>query len=67
MKTDIKKVKVFAPKWWNPLFWLLVVVAPILGILLGTIAGAAYGMLIGYEKGLNTANRKMHHINATLS
>ena len=66
MKTDIKKVKVFAPKWWNPLFWLVVVLAPVLGMVLGMVAGTFCGLLIGYEKGLETAHGKMHQINAKL-
>ncbi|MBQ8454227.1 MAG: hypothetical protein IJ537_02635 [Bacteroidaceae bacterium] len=64
MKTDIKKVKAFAPKWWNPLFWLVVVLAPVFGMVAGTIGGAFCGLLIGYEKGLETASGKMHQINA---
>ena len=70
MKTDIKQVKVFAAKWWNPLFWLLVVIAPVLGPVLGIILGGVYGafcgLLIGYEKGLNEAGNKLNKFLATL-
>lgn len=66
MKTDIKQVNVLAPKWWNPLFWLVVVLAPVFGIIAGTVAGAFYGLLIGYEKGLKTAGNKLHEIIAKL-
>ena len=62
MKTDIKQVNVLAPKWWNPLFWLVVVLAPVFGIIAGTVAGAFCGLLIGYEKGLETASNKLHKI-----
>lgn len=68
MKT--KKVNLLAPKWWNPLFWLVVVLAPvlgpILGIIIGGVYGAFYGLLIGYEKGLNTAENKLNKFLATL-
>ena len=47
MKTDIKQVNVLAPKWWNPLFWLVVVLAPVFGIIAGTVGGAFCGLLIG--------------------
>ena len=66
MKTDIKQVNVLAPKWWNPLFWLVVVLAPVFGIIAGTVSGAFYGFLIGYEKGLETAGDKFHKIIANL-
>lgn len=62
MKTEIKKVKVLAPKWWNPLFWLVVVLAPVLGIIVGTVGGAFIGFLMGYESGLETAGDKLHEI-----
>ena len=62
MKTDIKQVNVLAPKWWNPLFWLVVVLAPVFGIIAGTFCG----LLIGYEKGLETAGNKLHKIIAKL-
>ena len=67
MKTDIKQVNVLAPKWWNPLFWLLVIFAPLLGILAGIVGGAFSGMLIGYESGLDVARRKMHKINEQMA
>ena len=66
MKTDIKQVNVLASKWWNPLFWLVVVLAPVFGIIAGTVGGAFYGFLIGCEKGLETAGDKLHKIIANL-
>lgn len=66
MKTDIKKMNLLAPKWWNPLFWLVVVLAPVFGIIAGTVTGAFCGLLIGYEKGLETAGNKLHKIIANL-
>ena len=66
MKTDIKQVNVLASKWWNPLFLLVVVLAPVFGIIAGTVGGAFYGFLIGYEKGLETAGDKLHKIIANL-
>ena len=62
MKTEIKKMKLFEPNWWNPLFWLVVVLAPVCGIIAGIVAGAFYGLLIGYEMGLETAGNKVHKI-----
>ena len=59
MKTDIKQVNVLAPKWWNPLFWLVVFLAPVFGIIAGTVAGAFFGLQIGYEKGLEKACNKI--------
>lgn len=66
MERDMKKLSLFAPKWWNPLFWLVVVLAPVFGIVVGTVGGAFYGLLIGYEKGLETACEKLHKITSTL-
>ena len=66
MKTDIKQVNVLASKWWNPLFWMVVLLAPVFGIIAGTVGGAFYGFLIGYEKGMETAGEKLHKIIANL-
>lgn len=66
MKTDIKKMDLLAPKWWNPLFWLVVVLAPVFGIIAGTVSGAFFGLLIGYEEGLGIARDKLHKIIAKL-
>lgn len=62
MKTDIKQVNVLAAKWWNPLFWVVVVLAPLFGIIAGIVSGAFYGLLIGYEEGLGIARDKLHKI-----
>lgn len=64
MKTRIQKL--LSPKWWNPLFWLLVVFAPLLGIVGGMLCGAFTGILVGYEGGLDVARKKMHKINEQL-
>ncbi len=66
MKTCFKKVDLLAPKWWNPLFWLVVVLAPVFGIIAGTVSGAFCGLLMGYEKGLKTACKKLNQIIAKL-
>lgn len=66
MRTDIKNQKLFAPKWWNPLFWTVVIFAPVLGIAAGLIAGVLIGLLIGYEKGLGLASQKLNRFIATL-
>lgn len=66
MKTDIKQVNLFAPNWWNPLFWLVVFLAPVFGIVAGTVSGAFTGLLIGYEKGLEVTSNKLHKIIAKL-
>ena len=66
MNKSIKNLNVLCAKWWNPLFWLVVVLAPVFGIIAGTVAGAFCGLLIGYEKGLETAGNKLHKIIAKL-
>lgn len=65
MKTKIQRL--LSPRWWNPLFWLLVILAPLLGILAGMVGGAFSGMLIGYEGGLDVAKKKMHKINEQIA
>ncbi len=65
MKTKIQKL--LLPKWWNPLFWLLVVFAPMLGVVAGILGGAFAGMLMGYERGLDVARKKMHKINEQIA
>lgn len=65
MKT--KKVNLFVQKWWNPLFWCVVFLGPVFGILVGIVVGAFCGMLIGYEKCLETAGEKLHGIISKLS
>ncbi len=59
MRTDIKNQKLFAPKWWNPLFWTVVIFAPVLGIAAGLIAGVLIGLLRGYETGLDIASKNL--------
>ena len=66
MKTDIKKVNPLAPKWWNPLFWMAVILAPVVSPILFTIGGAFTGMLVGYERGLDFAHRKLNRITSQL-
>lgn len=62
MEKDIKKINLLTAKWWNPLFWLVVLLAPVFGIIAGTVAGAFCGLLIGYERGLETACNKLDNI-----
>lgn len=62
MKTEIKKMDLLAARWWNPLFWSVVVFAPLFGLLLGIVYGALIGGVGGYEKGLEEACRKLHHL-----
>ena len=64
MEKEIKSV--FSAKWWNPLFWLKVVCAPLAGIVVGFVGGAVCGLLVGYEKGLDTACRSMNKLTAQL-
>ena len=54
----MRKLNLLSPRWWNPLFWLVVVLGPVLGMFVGTVAGAFYGLLIGYERGLDAARNK---------
>lgn len=67
MKREIKKMDLLAARWWNPLFWLAVLFGPVFGILSGIVCGALCGMLLGYEKGLETASKKLHVINKKMS
>ncbi len=62
MKTEIKRLRLIVPRWWNPLFWLAVVLAPAAGLVVGMLVGG----MSGYEKGLEYARGKMHEINRTL-
>lgn len=66
MKTEIKRIGLFSARWWNPLFWLVVVIAPFLGIVIGALAGCFYGLLWGYVRGLDTSSRKLNKILDTL-
>lgn len=62
MKTDIKKMNLFAAKWWNPLLWAVVVFAPLFGVLAGAVCGVVIGGVSGYEKGLEEAWGKLHDL-----
>lgn len=66
MKTNIKNVNLLVPKWWNPLFWLVVIFAPVVVTILFTIYGAFTGLLIGYEKGLDFTSHKLNRFIAML-
>lgn len=59
----IKNATFFVAKWWNPLFWAAVILAPVLFALAGIVAGSVFGMLNGYEQGLEKAFEKMHIFN----
>ena len=62
MERENKKMNLLSPRWWNPLFWLVVVLAPVAGI----VVGGFTGLLCGYEKGLEYARYKMHELNRSL-
>ena len=62
----MKKENLLAPKWWNPLFWLVVILAPLLGAVAGTVAGAFTGLLVGYERGLDKSDEYVRKMLAKL-
>lgn len=66
MERENKRKILIESRWWNPLFWLVVFLAPVAGIVAGILAGGFTGLMCGYEKGLEYARRKMHEINRSL-
>lgn len=66
MRNEIKRVNIFAPKWYNPLFWLVIILAPVIGLAVGSVTGSVCGLLIGYEKGLEAAMNKLHKLTVKL-
>ena len=52
-----KLKKVLCLSCWNPLYWLLVLTAPLLFLLGGALCGLVTGILLGYEKGMSYAIR----------
>ncbi len=40
-------------RWWNPLYWALLLAAPLLGVVCGIVAGACCGVLIGFQTGIH--------------
>lgn len=66
MKKTINFERIFAPRWWNPLFWLFVLLAPVFGIIAGGVCGLFCGVLIGLEKCLDSASGKLRQFNAKL-
>ena len=66
MKTDIKKFDPTAPKWWNPLFWIAVILSPVVGIVVGIIVGTFGGLLMGYERGMEYALKRVKQVLAKM-
>lgn len=66
MKKIINFERVFAPIWWNPLFWLFVLLAPVFGVIAGGVSGMFCGVLIGWEKCLGAACFKLRQFNSKL-
>lgn len=62
MNKAIKNLNVLCPKWWNPLFWLVLILAPVFGILGGIACGVFWGFLLGYDKGLEIAAKKLSEL-----
>lgn len=58
----MKKVNLFAARWWNPLVWLYVVLGPVVWPILSAVAGIFIGAVLGYEEGLRRACDKMEKI-----
>lgn len=44
--------KALKPRWWNPLFWMVVIMAPAGFVLVGSLSGILTGMMVGLERGL---------------
>lgn len=65
-KINEKIENVLAPRWWNPLSWVVTVLAPVFGIIGGVVLGCIVGLLIGYQKGLEQSCRNMDKINKSL-
>lgn len=66
MRNEIKSANIFAPKWYNPLFYLVIILAPVIGLAVGSVTGSVCGLLIGYEKGLEAARNKLHKLTVKL-
>lgn len=66
MKKEIRDVNIFTPKLYNPLFWLVIILAPVIGPAVGFVTGSVCGLLIGYEKGLEAARNKLHKLTVKL-
>lgn len=66
MKKNFNRVSLFAARWWNPLFWLLVLIIPPLGIICGIACGVFTGFLLGYERSLDITCRKLRALISTL-
>lgn len=47
---------VLAPRWWNPLSWVVTALAPVFGIVVGVVSGCVVGLLVGYQKGLELSS-----------
>lgn len=58
----MKQVNVFSVRWWNPLFWLYVIVGPFVWAILMAVAAVFAGVAIGYLEGLRKACSKMDEL-----
>lgn len=61
-KINEKIENALTPRWWNPLSWVVTVLAPVFGIVGGIVAGCLVGLLVGYQRGLELSNRNMEKI-----
>lgn len=61
-KINEKIENVLAPRWWNPLSWVVTVLAPVFGIVVGIVSGSVVGLLVGYQKGLELASSNIDKI-----
>lgn len=61
-KINEKIENVLAPRWWNPLSWIVTVLAPVFGIVIGVVSGSVVGLLVGYQKGLELSSSNIDKI-----
>ena len=62
----MKQVNVFSVRWWNPLFWLYVIVAPFVWAILMAVAAVFAGVAIGYLEGFRKVCSKMEELTKKL-
>lgn len=66
MNTNFKNRKLLVPRWWNPLFWSVVIFAPLAVFLAGMLYGLLQGLLMGYEKGLAFSHYMLNRFISTM-